>query len=172
METVNTELKNSIEELSGANADHNNLLASTDIGTIFLDRQLRVERFNPSAQKIFNLIAADLGRPLSDITSALKDEGFIADAEKVLQDLATIEREVHVGEAQTWYLTRIAPYRTTQDRIAGVVATFVDISGRKAAEEEVRQGAKRYRTLFELVPVAVYLTDKEGLIQEYNRRAA
>ena len=57
------------------------------------------------------------------------------------------------------------------DRIAGVVATFIDISRRKGAEEEVRAGAVRYRTLFELVPVAVYLTDAEGNIQEFNQRA-
>jgi two-component system CheB/CheR fusion protein len=170
LSTVNHELKNSVEELSGTNADLNNLMASTDIGTVFLDRQLRIHRFTPSAQKIFNLIPADLGRPISDITSNLNYEGFMADAEKVIQSLTTIEREMQLGE-ESWYLTRIAPYRTSEDRIAGVVATFIDISRRKAAEDEVRAGALRYRTLFELVPVAVYITDAEGNIREYNRRA-
>jgi two-component system, chemotaxis family, CheB/CheR fusion protein len=170
LSTVNHELKSSVEELSRANADLNNLMASSDIGTIFLDRQLRIHRFTPSAQKIFNLIPADIGRPISDITSNLNYEGFVADAEKVLRELITIEREMQLGD-ESWYLTRIAPYRTAEDRIAGVVATFIDISRRKAAEDEVRAGAIRYRTLFELVPVAVYITDAEGNIQEYNRRA-
>src|SRR4030095_13257616 len=89
--TVNNELKNSVEDLSRANSDLTNLMASTDIGTIFLDRQLRIQRFTPSAQKIFNLLPADLGRPLSDITSRLNYEGFISDAESATQDLHTHE---------------------------------------------------------------------------------
>ncbi|HZF72662.1 MAG TPA: CheR family methyltransferase, partial [Gemmatimonadaceae bacterium] len=169
--TVNYELKSSVEELSRTNSDLNNLMASTDIGTIFLDRGLRILRFTPSAQKIFNLIPTDMGRPLSDITSGLKYQGFIHDAEKVLTDLVTIEREVQVGENDTWHLTRIAPYRSNEDRIAGVVATFIDIEKRKKAEEQVRASAARYQTLFELVPVAVYTTDVEGNILEYNHRA-
>jgi two-component system, chemotaxis family, CheB/CheR fusion protein len=168
--TVNNELKENVEELSRTNADLNNLMASSDIGTIFLDRQLRIHRFTPSAQKIFNLIPADMGRPISDITSNLNYEEFVLDAEKVLAELTTMEREVQVGD-QGWYLTRLAPYRTAEDRIAGVVATFIDISRRKEAEDEVRAGAIRYRTLFELVPVAVYMTDADGTIQEYNQRA-
>ena len=68
--TVNHELKSNVEDLSRANADLNNLMASTDIGTIFLDRQLRIHRFTPSAQKIFNLHPGRLGRPLSDITTS------------------------------------------------------------------------------------------------------
>jgi PAS domain S-box-containing protein len=168
--TVNHELKSSVEELSRTNADLTNLMASTDIGTIFLDRQLRIQRFTPSAQRIFNLIPADLDRPLSDITHKLAYPDLIFDAQKVLDDLATFEREVSVGP-ENWYLVRIAPYRTAEDRIAGVVATFIDISRRKLAEEGVRAGAIRYRTLFDLVPVAVYTTDAAGVIQEFNRRA-
>ena len=75
--TVNHELKNSVEELNLANADLNNLMASTDIGTIFLDRDLLIQRFTPSAQKIFNLIESDSGRPISDITSRLNYEDFV-----------------------------------------------------------------------------------------------
>ena len=142
--TVNHELKSNVEELSRTNADLNNLMASSDIGTIFLDRQLRIHRFTPAAQKIFNLIPADMGRPISDITSSLKYEGFMADAEQVLRDLHTIEREVQVADG-TWFMTRIAPYRTGEDRIAGVVATFVDISRRKKVEEELRASREEAR---------------------------
>ena len=143
--TVNHELKSNVEELSQTNADLNNLMASTDIGTIFLDRQLRIHRFTPSAQKIFNLIPADIGRPISDITSRLHYDGFIAECEKVLESLQTIEREVLVGgdgDAQ-WYMTRIAPYRTSEDRIAGVVATFIDINRRKTKPRKTCAKAKR-----------------------------
>lgn len=131
--TVNHELKSSVEDLSRANTDLNNLMASTDIGTVFLDRQLRIQRFTPSAQEIFNLLPADLGRPLSDITSKLAYPEFIQEAEHVLDKLVTTEREVRVDE-ESWFLVRISPYRTADDRIAGVVATFVDITRRKEAE--------------------------------------
>jgi two-component system CheB/CheR fusion protein len=168
--TVNHELKASVEDLSRANADLNNLMGSTDIGTIFLDRQLRIQRFTPSAQKIFNLLPADLGRPLSDITTKLAYTEFIEEAQNVLDNLATTEREVRVGD-DGWFVVRIAPYRTQEDRIAGVVATFIDITARKRAEEKLRETGIRYQTLFELVPVAVYTTDADGVIQEFNHRA-
>lgn len=168
--TVNNELKEKVDELSRANSDLQNLMFATDVGTIFLDRELRVKRFTPRVQTIFNLLLADLGRPLSDITHKLSYEGLIADAENVLRTLKTIETEVRVGE-ENWFLARIAPYRTADDHIAGVVATFIDISQRKQSEEQLASSALRYRTLFELVPVAVYMTDAAGVIQEYNHRA-
>jgi PAS domain S-box-containing protein len=168
--TVNSELKSSVEDLSRTNGDLNNLMASSDIGTIFLDRQLRIHRFTPSAQAIFNLIPSDMGRPIADITSKLNYEGFVGDATTVLRELTTIEREVRLGEAK-WFLSRVAPYRTGEDRIAGVVATFIDITRRKLAEVELRAGEERYRRLFELVPVAVYSTDAEGAVQDYNHWA-
>ncbi len=131
--TVNQELKNNVVELSRANNDLQNLMASTEIGTIFLDRQLCIMRFTPSVQELFNLIPADLGRPLSDITHKLNYAELTRDAERVLQDLAIREREV-LSDGR-WYLGRMLPYRTLDDHIEGVVLTFVDISVRKRAEE-------------------------------------
>ncbi len=165
--TVNSELKSSVEDLSRANADLNNLMASTDIGTIFLDRQLRIQRFTPSAQKIFNLLPADLGRPLSDITHQLAYDGLIADAEGVLANLATVEHEVRVGEDH-WYLLRIAPYRTAEDRIAGVVGTFIDITRRKNAENELRASEARWRRAFEIDTVGVLFFTVDGRIMDCN----
>ena len=165
--TVNHELKSSVEELSRANADLNNLMASTDIGTVFLDRQLRIQRFTPSAQKIFNLIPADMGRPLSDITHKLAYESFLEDAGRVLRDMTTVEHEVRVGEAG-WYMTRIAPYRTGEDYIAGVVATFIDITRRKKAENELRESEARIRRAFEIETVGVIFLNPEGQITDAN----
>ena len=168
--TVNQELKEKVEELSHANSDLNNLMASTDMATIFLDRQLRVVRFTPRLQDLFNLLPADMGRPISDITHKLRYDSLIADAEQVLDRLASVEREIETEDART-FLSRIAPYRTLDDKISGVVVTLIDVTQIKRAQAEVRAGAERYRTLFELVPVAVYATDADGLIQEFNRRA-
>jgi PAS domain S-box-containing protein len=166
--TVNNELKNNVEELSRSNADLNNLMASTDIGTIFLDRQLRIDRFTPSAQKIFNLISADVGRPISDITSRLSYDGLLTDAHKVLENLQPIEHEVQLNGG-AWLMARIAPYRTTDDRIAGVVATFVDISARKRAEEALRASEARLRRTLEIDTVGVtFFTLAEGRVEHAN----
>jgi len=173
--TVNHELKNSVEELSATNADLNNLMASTDIGTMFLDRHLLVQRFTPSAQKVFNLIPADLGRPLSDITHKLAYEGLMHDADQVLKHLATIEREVQMAD-ESWFLTRIAPYRTAEDRIAGVVATFIDITRRKQAEIESLNLARqlkvqldKFDTVMSAVPDFIYHFDLEGRFTYINQ---
>jgi PAS domain S-box-containing protein len=170
-----------VEDLSRANADLNNLMASTDIGTVFLDRQLHVVRFTPSAQMVFNLLPADLGRPLRDITHRLNYKGLISDAEQVLDSLRTIEREVQMDEREVqmderevqmdgrglrWFMVRIAPYRTADDRISGVVATFIDVTRRRLAEEQVRLSEERYRTLFNSMDEGYYLCemifDSEG----------
>ena len=131
--TVNNELKEKVDELSHANADLQNLMFATDVGTIFLDREMRVKRFSPRVQEVFNLLPTDLGRPISDITHKLAYKNLLGDAQQVLKSLKTIEREVRLGE-ELWFLARISPYRTADDHIAGVVATFIDITRRKEAE--------------------------------------
>jgi two-component system CheB/CheR fusion protein len=138
--TVNHELKSSVEQVSRANSDLQNLMASTDIGTIFLDRQLHIKRFTPRVQALFNILPADIGRPLSDITHKLNYKALTEDAERVLHDLQPSEREVRSGGA--WFLARMLPYRTLEDRIDGIVLTLVDITARKHAEE-VRLGLKQ-----------------------------
>jgi two-component system CheB/CheR fusion protein len=141
LSTVNSELKSSVEQLSRTNSDLSNLMVATNIATIFLNRQLRVQRFTASVQKIFNLIPADIGRPLSDITHKLRYADLMEDAQRVLSDLTTVEREVRLDE-DGWFLSRIAPYRTADDHIAGVVVTFVDITERRHAEEKLRAHAQ------------------------------
>src|SRR5687768_17152154 len=103
-----------------------NLINSIDLATIFLDRSLRVTLFTPAAKDIFNLILTDKGRLLSDITSNLNYDRLVEDAEMVLEKLQPIEREVSSAKG-LFYLMRVLPYRTAEDRINGVVVTFFDI---------------------------------------------
>jgi PAS domain S-box-containing protein len=138
LRTVNQELKVKVEETTLAGNNLQNLINSSDVGTIFLDRSLRVAFFTPAIMRIFNLIPADYGRPLSDITNKLGYHELAQDAEVVLDKLTALEREVSTGEGKL-FLMRISPYRTSEDHINGVVITFVDITTRKETEEQLRQ---------------------------------
>ena len=128
--TVNQELKLKIEELGLANNDLQNFINSTDIATIFLDRSLRVKLFTARARDIFNLLASDAGRPLSDITHSLQYAKLHEDVRFVLERLQTLEREVDTSDGRS-FLMRVLPYRTADDRIDGVVMTFVENRERK-----------------------------------------
>lgn len=132
--TVNQELKSKVDQLSSANSDMQNLMDATEIATIFLDRDLRIMRYTPAAVSLFNLIPGDVGRPLTNMATQLDYEALGEDAQRVLQRLVPIEREVGQSDG-SWYLARLMPYRTVDDRIAGVVFTFIDITERKQAEE-------------------------------------
>ena len=148
--TVNQELKIKIEELWQSNNNFQNLINSTDIGTIFLDRSMRVNLFSPAIRSIYNLIPNDVGRPLSDISDRLVDTDILSDAEKVLEKLQNIEREVKTIDNRI-YMMRIFPYRTSDDRINGIVLTFIDITQRKKTELELLQSESNMRTVMDSV---------------------
>lgn len=132
--TVNVELKSKVDELAHSNSDMHNLMDATAIATVFLDRELRVNRYTPSAVTLFNLIPSDVGRPLADLATRLEYAQLGDDARRVLERLIPIEREVGMPDGK-WFLSRLLPYRTIEDRIAGVVVSFIDITERKQAEE-------------------------------------
>ncbi|RYZ07524.1 MAG: hypothetical protein EOO73_11100 [Myxococcales bacterium] len=131
--TVNQELKSKVDELGHANSDLHNLMGATAIATVFLDRELRIMRFTPPAVEIFSLIATDVGRPLGDLRHRLKYPELLSDAARVLSQLVPVEREVEESGG-LFFLARLLPYRTTDDRIAGVVLTFVDVTERQVAK--------------------------------------
>jgi len=140
--TINQELKVKVDEISLTSNNLQNLINSTNMATLFLDRSFRVNLFTPATREIFNLISADFGRPLSDITNRLDYAHLQEDAELVLEKLQTVEREVRSTDGRV-FMMRILPYRTAEDRINGVVLTFVDITGPKAAEEALREADRR-----------------------------
>lgn len=153
--TVNQELKIKVEEISVTSNNLQNLINSTDIATLFLDRSLRVNLFTPATRQLFNLIPTDFGRPLTDITNRLDDQSLFADAERVLATLQPVEREVRTTGSPAanghTFIMRVLPYRTADDRINGVVITFIDITERKAVAEALSRNEEKYRTLFNLI---------------------
>lgn len=136
LRTVNQALKVKIEETNLNSNNLENLINSASIGTIFLDRNLRIALFTPAARDIFNLIPGDHGRPLSDITHRLEYKTLIQDVETVMEKLTVMEREINSQQGFT-YLMRILPYRTAEGPINGVVITFFDITTRKKAEDDL-----------------------------------
>ncbi|GAX59503.1 methylase of chemotaxis methyl-accepting proteins [Candidatus Scalindua japonica] len=127
LETVNSELQNKVSELSRANNDLNNLLASTDIATIFLDTKLSIVRFTPSLTKLFNVLPSDLNRHIGDITAKFNSDTLYQNAETVLNTLVQTEQEIQANDGSR-YSVRILPYRTVENLIDGIVLTFVDIT--------------------------------------------
>jgi two-component system, chemotaxis family, CheB/CheR fusion protein len=140
--TVNSELQNKVDELTQATNDMNNLLASTEIATIFLDTTFHIKRFTPSTGKLINLIQSDIGRPVRDIVSHLKYDNLTEDAEKVLETLVVKESEVESRNGE-WFFLRIMPYRTLENVINGVVITMINITQLKKLEYELTD-ARRF----------------------------
>jgi len=134
--TVNSQLQSKVFELEALTDDLDNLLSSTDIAVVFLDAQLRVRRFTPAINDLLTLIPADIGRPLADFAQKFSDGDLIADARRVLAKLVPLESEAH-SQSGRWYLRRALPFRTDDNRIAGVVITFIDITARKHAEQAI-----------------------------------
>jgi PAS domain S-box-containing protein len=137
LSTVNNELQDKIAELEGTNNDLANLFSSTDIATIFLDNSFRITRFTPASGRLFKLILSDIGRPFSDIAHSFDARELLQDAQQVLRTLSPVEKEVHTAEGQ-WYIKRVRPYRTQDDKIAGVVMTFTEVTDLKRVETELR----------------------------------
>jgi two-component system CheB/CheR fusion protein len=138
LQTVNTELQVKVDELSRASNDMKNLLDSTDIATLFLDKDLNVRRFTPQATKIIKLIPADAGRPITDLASDLSYPELADDAREVLRKLTFAEKPIGARDGR-WFTVRIMPYRTHDDRIDGVVITFADITVAKTLEAKLRE---------------------------------
>lgn len=149
LRTVNQELKIKIEEISISSNNLQNLINSTNIATIFLDRSFRVVLFTPPITGLFNLITSDYGRLITDITHRLNYADLVYDAEAVLETLTVQEREVATVDNRV-FVMRILPYRTGDDRINGVVITFIDITKRKEAEKAIAEDLKATQILHEL----------------------
>ena len=138
LQTVNAELQAKFDELSRMNNDLKNLLDSTKIATLFLDKALQVRRFTNQIPKITKLIVGYIGRPITDIASDLFYPELAEDALEVIRSLVSIEKQVAIRGGR-WYMVCIMPYRTLENMIDGVVITFTDITVSKKLEAELRK---------------------------------
>jgi len=137
LQTVNSELKSKLELISRANSDLQNLLAATDLGMLFLDSRLNIKRFTSQVMDLFSVTASDEGRPITDFAHQLEYDDLVKDARAVVANLTPVRREVR-SHSGRWYDLRMRPYRTVDDKIDGVVITFVDMTDRKLLEERLQ----------------------------------
>jgi two-component system, chemotaxis family, CheB/CheR fusion protein len=166
LSTVNAELQQRVKELSRANNDMNNLLAGTGVGTIFVDHDLHIQRFTPTATQLIHLIPGDIGRPVGHIAANLVGYNcLVADVQAVLDSLLPKEIEVQTP-AGDWYMLTIRPYRTLENVIEGAVITFVDITSIKKAE-----ATQRLAIVVRDAHDAITLQDLQGQILAWNPAA-
>ncbi len=166
LQTINAELNNRNDSLVRSNSDLANLLDSTPVATLFLDRGLRIRRFTPRLLEIFSMREGDEGRPMSDIVTRLTRDGLERDVQEVLRTLAPREREVMVADGLS-YLMQVRPYRDLNNVIDGAVLTFVDISERKRNE----QARSRLAAIVESSQDAIVGFDLEGAVSSWNAGA-
>ncbi len=168
LQTVNNELRNKVDEVSLAHSDLENLMDATKIATLFLDRDLKIQRYTPGMEDLFNIHPTDRGRHIADFTHKLGYHDLVEDSRLVLRKLQTLERE-STSPNGGWVLIRLHPYRTLDDRIEGVVISFVDITDVKQAER-IRQNYESFYTLFHSNPIPTLLTRLEdNLVMNANQ---
>jgi two-component system, chemotaxis family, CheB/CheR fusion protein len=167
LQTVNAELMAKVNDYSRVNNDMKNLLNSTDIATLFLDKELNIRRYTNQATKIFKLIKSDIGRPFTDQVSQLLYPGLTEDAQQVLRTLIFIEKQIPTKDGR-WFSIRIMPYRTFDDRIDGLVITFIDISELKLVEEKLHTLNQENRLLIDSSSKVILKISARWKILEFN----
>jgi two-component system, chemotaxis family, CheB/CheR fusion protein len=170
LQTVNAELQSKVDEFVRVNNDMKNLLNSTDIATMFLDKELKIRRYTNQATKIFKLIKSDIGRPFTDQVTDLLYPEMADDANAVLKTLVFIEKQVS-GKNGQWFTVRIMPYRTLDDRIDGLVITFINITDLKKVEEELSEKDQIQRLLLNASSDAIIKLSPDWKVLEFNPEA-
>ncbi|HET9767280.1 MAG TPA: chemotaxis protein CheB [Thermoanaerobaculia bacterium] len=168
--TVNAEYQRKITELTELTNDMDNLLASTEVGTIFLDGQLRIRKFTPQVAGTFGLLPQDVGRAIDTFVHKLHYPELVADLRRVLVSGQPVERDL-VGPQDKPFFLRLLPYRT-KGAADGVVLTLIDVSGLKAAEDALFHERYLLNSLLRSVPDAIYFKDTRGRFIGFNHAMA
>ncbi|MCB0099789.1 MAG: PAS domain-containing protein, partial [Caldilineaceae bacterium] len=142
---------------------------ATDIGSIFLDRNLSIKRYTPRIQDLFNILPSDVGRPFLHVSHKINYDGLPEDAARSLRELTTIEQEIESKDGH-WFIVRILPYRTLEDQIDGVVLTFFDISALKKYQTELSRREKQQAAVAALGQLALQNVDLETLVDQATKQ--
>ena len=167
--TVNAENLQKMDDLAALNADMNNLLKSTQIGTIFLDSSLKIRKFTPAITEHFRLRNSDLGRPISHFTGNMGRSNLIERCRKVLTTGKMLEKTI-ISKKGIHYLRRISPYMNSKQEVNGVVITFIDIESLQKSKEKLMASERRFKSFYEEDPVMHISVDPQtSLIVQCNK---
>ncbi len=169
--TVNNEFQRKNDELNAINNDINNLLKSTQISTIFVDKQLNIRRFTPGIGQQFDLTVSDLGRPLTVFASPFRDVNIEAISREVLRTTKRYDQEVQDSTGD-YYLLRMLPYLTETDQVEGVVITFVDINDLVRTRRRLTDMARKYEAIFHTTQEVIAIVRNNSRIEDVNRPLA
>lgn len=171
LHTVNAEHIQKVEDLASANADMNNLLASTDIGTVFVDSELIIRRFTPAIQDHFDLLPQDIGRPIENFRFHAKngDSKLVPSIKKAIQHGTRTERKILSANGKH-FIKRISPFINADGQIDGATITFFDITNIHLSEEEKRKSDERFKLFYESDPVMhASINPHSGKLIECNK---
>ena len=168
LHSVNSQLQHKISELDQTSNDLANLLSGTEIATLFLDTTLRIKWFSPATKQLLELVTSDVGRPISHFARKFVDDKLLSDADTVLERLAPIEAEVRSDEGK-WFIRRVLPYRTRDNHIAGLVITFMDVTERRRATEEINEARVYAEAIVETGRQSLVVLDAKVRVQSANR---
>jgi chemotaxis methyl-accepting protein methylase len=168
LHTINNQLQQKNQELENLADDQNNLLAGTEVATIFLDMEHRIKWFSPASRELLDLVPSDIRRPLTHFAPKFHDPNLLHDVETVLEKLTPNEAEISSAAGQ-WYLRRLIPYRTRGNRIAGAVLTFTDITERRRAADAVSEARVYAEAIVETIRQPLLTLDAELRVKSANR---
>jgi two-component system CheB/CheR fusion protein len=151
--TVNSEHIRKIEELTELYADIDNLLKYTQIGNLFLDRDLTIRKINDVASSLTNILPSDIGRPVSHLSLRSLYPGFLDDIYKVTDTLVLVEKDVR-DKNGVWFLMRILPYRNSENAIDGIIITFVNVSGIKESQQFAAELSEKFSLAMDIGQIA------------------
>ena len=167
LNTVNSQLQHKIGELETTTNDLNNLLAGSEAATLFLDEEFCIRWFSPATRDLFDFVASDIGRPIAHLARKFADDDLLRDVEAVLKHLTPIEAEVP-SDAGRWYARRVLPYRTQDNRIAGVVVTFNDITDRKKIADAINDARLYAETIVRTVQHPLLVLGRDLRVETAN----
>jgi two-component system, chemotaxis family, CheB/CheR fusion protein len=167
LQTVNDELRNRNQALLQASNDLSNLLNSVNIPVVMLGSDLTIRMFTPPAERLMRLRLADVGRPIGEIRLAITVDDIEPLLQEVLDTLATREIDVQ-DRSGRWYLLRLRPYRTSDNKIEGVVLLLLDINEMKRSQDALAQTRDFANAVVDAVQVPVVVLDEELRIRTAN----
>ncbi len=171
LSTVNSQLKEKVDELQRANDDVENFVASTDLATIFLDADLKIQRYTPAAERLLNMGPRDIARPITALGRDLIDKDLPDDAKTVLNEFATLRREVRNYDGE-WFIRHMTPYRTEDRRIEGVVISFQDVNEIKQLSKRAEMRERQQSVIAQLGLVALHEDNLDELMRQTVRQVA